>query len=54
MYVCVAWALCFYLSLYNFIKFIIETVRGMIVDYVRSGVKRVCDDSPLSLRLLKP
>ena len=28
--------------------------RWYIVDHVRSGVKRVSDDSPLSLRLAKP
>lgn len=38
----------------NFLVFLIETVREMIVDHVRSGVKRVSDDSPLSLRLAKP
>ena len=38
----------------NFLVFLIETVREMIVDHVRSVVKRVSDDSPLSLRLVKP
>ena len=45
---------CFCLSISNFLVFIIKTVREMIVDHVRSGVKRVSDDSPLSLRLVKP
>ena len=43
------------LSLYNFIVIIINTVRLMIVEDVRSGVQRVSNDPPChrSLRLTK-
>ena len=44
------------LSLYNFIVVIINTMRMMIVEDVRSGVQRVSNDPPChrSLRLTKP